>query len=94
MLFTTTRIGTLDNSKLLSRLVHEPQFTPDLEEVIILYGENDGFRTYDAAVEDGWNIPSHAVAETAASIEVNDTCMLMFTSGSTGNPKAASLTHQ
>ena len=46
ILFTTSRIGAVDNTILLSRLVHDPDAVPMLEEVIILYGENDGFRTY------------------------------------------------
>ena len=93
ILFTTSRIGAVDNTILLSRLVHDPDAVPMLEEVIILYGENDGFRTYEEAIQDGGLIPQEALREVQGSLSASDICMLLFTSGSTGNPKAAGLTH-
>ncbi|KIW00356.1 uncharacterized protein PV09_08068 [Verruconis gallopava] len=93
MLFTTSRIGAVDNKILLSQLVHNPDLVPTLEEIVILYGENDGFRTYDEAIEDGRQLPGDALEEVQGALGANDICMLLFTSGSTGNPKAAGLTH-
>jgi acyl-CoA synthetase (AMP-forming)/AMP-acid ligase II len=92
MLFTTSQLGPVNNTILLSKLINDPQAVPWLEEVVILYGENEGFRTYDEAIEDGSHLPSDTLEEIQNSLNTNDICMLLFTSGSTGNPKAASLT--
>jgi long-subunit acyl-CoA synthetase (AMP-forming) len=93
LFFTTLRLGAVDNSLLLSRLTDDSKSTPWLEEVIILYGENNGLRTYEEVIRRGVTLPDSPLNEVTASLDTTDICMLLFTSGSTGNPKAASLTH-
>jgi acyl-coenzyme A synthetase/AMP-(fatty) acid ligase len=94
LLFTTARIGKADNSVLLSKLYNDPNSTPWLEEVIILNGESLDFRTYEEAVAEGAQLPADYLDDCERVLTPHDICMLLFTSGSTGNPKAASLSHQ
>jgi acyl-coenzyme A synthetase/AMP-(fatty) acid ligase len=94
LLFTTPEIGKLDNSILLSKLCREPNSTPLLEEIFIMYGDSGQFRTYEDAVSLGHALPNDILDEIEATLNTHETAILMFTSGSTGNPKAASLTHQ
>jgi long-subunit acyl-CoA synthetase (AMP-forming) len=94
LLFTTLTIGKSDNSVLLSKLSNDPNSTPWLEEVIILNGDCLDFRSYDEAATEGANLPGDELEECEKALGTYELCMLLFTSGSTGNPKAASLTHQ
>lgn len=94
MLFTTFQIGHLDQSILLSKLCSDPNSAPLLEEIVILNGESGDFRTYEEAVTVGKSLPGDVLEEIGAALNGYEVCMLLFTSGSTGNPKAASLTHQ
>ncbi|KAF2102362.1 AMP-binding enzyme [Rhizodiscina lignyota] len=93
ILFTTSSIGKLDNTPLLSILVSDLEAVPSLEEVVIVYGDSRGFRTYHEAVLLGSTLPNRALNDVQEYINCHQICMLLFTSGSTGNPKAASLTH-
>ena len=93
MLLTSFSIGGNDNSDLLSTLCSDPQFR-FIEEVVIVYGETHGFRTFEEAVALGAKLSGSLLREVEEIASPNDIAMLLFTSGSTGLPKAASLTHQ
>jgi acyl-CoA synthetase (AMP-forming)/AMP-acid ligase II len=94
ILLTTFQIGNVDNSPLITALCQDPNSAPLLEEIIILRGESQDFRTYDEAVETGASLPNHNLEGAQNYVGAHDVCVLLFTSGSTGMPKAASLTHQ
>lgn len=49
---------------------------------------------YDSFVEEARSIPEHILEIFDGMISPYDVANLQFTSGSTGNPKAAMLTHQ
>jgi long-chain acyl-CoA synthetase len=65
-----------------------------LEEIVIIRGEYKNFTTYAQVIERGLSLSGNALPEREAELHPEDVCNLQFTSGSTGNPKAAMLTHQ
>lgn len=93
ILFAATQIGSMDNSIMLSRLSTNRDLLPTLEGVISLDGAMKELTTYDSAVAAGNSLPKKPLWEREQSLSPYDTCNLQFTSGSTGHPKAAMLTH-
>lgn len=93
ILFTTLTIGTVDNSQLLQQLSDDLYSVPTLDEIIILNSDSGGFRTYEEVMASGKDLPSSLLDTVQRTLRSHEVCMLLFTSGSTGNPKAASLTH-
>jgi acyl-CoA synthetase (AMP-forming)/AMP-acid ligase II len=97
LLFLTPRIGRHSLEEVLAKLGPRPKeqgTSSALEEIIILRGEYNGFSTYEHVIQCGVPLPSHALQDREAELHSTDVCNLQFTSGSTGNPKAAMLTHQ
>lgn len=95
MLFTTPTISRFDNGPLLERL-HDQELRaelPDLKTVVMIRGSN-GFVRYEEFVEEAQSVPEHILDIFDGIISPYDVTNLQFTSGSTGNPKAAMLTHQ
>jgi mevalonyl-CoA ligase len=91
MLFTTPYIGKQDNRKLLRDISngrHE-----DLE-VVILRGYPGVFTAYNSLQEDGYHLSDSKIHEYNSLFTNHDICNLQFTSGTTGHPKAAALSHQ
>jgi len=95
ILFTTPTISRFDNGPLLERLHDEDLHTvlPDLKSVCLIRGSN-GFIGYEEFLQEGQSIPEHILDIFDGIISPYDVANLQFTSGSTGNPKAAMLTHQ
>ncbi|KIW72918.1 hypothetical protein PV04_01077 [Phialophora macrospora] len=90
ILFVTPRIGHHDNGPLLRQLRETPG---TVEEIIILRGPPGPFTAYATLVETG-PFESDEVLEAASkAFSCHDVCNLQFTSGTTGHPKAAMLTH-
>ena len=91
MLFTTPWIGRHDNRKLLADLAgrHGRGF-----EVVILRGFPCNFTAFNSLQEEGAALTDDKVDECNQHFTNHDICNLQFTSGTTGHPKAASLTHQ
>ncbi|KIW88513.1 uncharacterized protein Z519_11082 [Cladophialophora bantiana CBS 173.52] len=90
ILFATPQIGHHDNGQLLRQLRQEPG---TVEEIIILRGPPSHFTPYTTLLETG-AIESDKILEAASKgFSCHDVCNLQFTSGTTGNPKAAMLTH-
>ena len=58
---------------------------PSVEHVIVVGGADDGYRDWLAAAEP---------APPAADLDPDDTCVVMYSSGTTGNPKGVELTHR
>lgn len=98
MLFTTPTIARFDNRPLLARLQSPDlqETIPDLKLTCLLRDANTvpGFPSYEDFYADGESIPSHILELFDGIISPHDVINLQFTSGSTGNPKAAMLTHQ
>ncbi|KAL4762731.1 putative long-chain-fatty-acid-CoA ligase [Aspergillus foveolatus] len=64
-----------------------------LEEIVVIRGTYKDFTTYAQVIERGLPLPPNALPERESQLQTEDVCNLQFTSGSTGNPKAAMLTH-
>lgn len=60
----------------------------------MIKGILNGFPTYDELIEAGALIPNEVLKAASIMVSPNDICNLQYTSGSTGQPKAAMLTHQ
>jgi acyl-CoA synthetase (AMP-forming)/AMP-acid ligase II len=83
----------------LLALLESPDFAaeiPDLQVTCILRDTHrvPQFPSYSDFLVDGESIPEHILDIFDRMISPHDVINLQFTSGSTGNPKAAMLTHR
>ncbi|KAJ5676467.1 AMP-dependent synthetase/ligase [Penicillium maclennaniae] len=96
LLFMTPRIGRHNLEEVLAELGPRPKqngHSQSLEEIVILRGEYDNFSTYTDVIYRGLSRAAHVLQDRGSELRSGDVCNLQFTSGSTGNPKAAMLTH-
>lgn len=89
VLFATPLIGRLDNSQMLTDFASSNDL-PALERIVLLHGSQQGLVEFKDIVNSRFDVD---IASVQASLSTHDVCNLQFTSGSTGNPKAAELTH-
>lgn len=87
--FTTKKIGRTNNEPLLAQLAAKD----DAPKVVILRGDSEGYRTYEDMVLQGSKLDTYKLYKHETKVSTYDVCNLQFTSGTTGNPKAAMLTH-
>ena len=101
MLFTAVDVGRKSQLPLLTQLVNVVEkgssVLPDLKRVIIIRGENPfstAFSTYEDMLEEA-SLPHTAkiVNDLTFSVDPHEVCNFQFTSGTTGEPKATTLTH-
>ena len=91
--FTTKHIGRMDNTKLLKEL--ESKKSEGLgPRVIIARGESDAYPTYESLIKSASRSSSDRLHRAMAKVIPHQVVNLQFTSGTTGTPKAAMLTHQ
>jgi acyl-CoA synthetase (AMP-forming)/AMP-acid ligase II len=97
LLFIEEKYGRHSNAQLLQEIGSRPQDSlvlKSLNQVITLRGSYPGFPTYEEVIDDGKSRISDDLFEDARlHVNTHDVCNLQYTSGSTGQPKAASLTH-
>lgn len=93
ILFATPMIGRLDNSRMLADFNKAGAELPALRQIVALRDSCDGMATYTDLIESGRSLSDQLVEDIQHSLSPYDVCNLQFTSGSTGNPKAAMLTH-
>lgn len=93
ILFATPIIGRLDNSSMLSKFSRSEQELPALQKIVLLSGELEHLPKYSNIIKDSRSMSSQEVDQVQSTLSPYDVCNLQFTSGSTGNPKAAMLTH-
>lgn len=93
----TPQIGRHNLTDVLAELGPTPKksgTSSSLDEIVILRGAHKNFSTYLDVIQRGVGQPAHVLQDREAELRPDDVCNLQFTSGSTGNPKAAMLTHQ
>ena len=90
MLFTVTSFLGVDYVTMLDAV----EGLESIEEIVILDGPlRDGLTSWDTFMSRAGQVPASAVAEREARVEPDSTCDIIFTSGTTGAPKGAMLTH-
>jgi mevalonyl-CoA ligase len=95
VLFTSPKIGKRDNTPVLVNSISSTnQKDSSLEKVVIVRGDYNGLTTYNDLMSEGASLPPEETLLVESLVNTHDVCNLQFTSGSTGNPKAAMLTHQ
>ncbi|KAI0481361.1 hypothetical protein GGR56DRAFT_629924 [Xylariaceae sp. FL0804] len=87
--FTTKKIGKMDNTKLLAELETQDQ----KPAIVILRGESGPYQTYADLTSKGRRMSSGHLFRHGRKVLAHNVCNLQFTSGTTGRPKAAMLTH-
>ena len=93
----TPRIGRHNLEEVLAELGPKPKeagTSQNLEEIVILRETYQNFTIYDDIIARGTLQAAHVLQDREAELRSGDVCNLQFTSGSTGSPKAAMLTHQ
>lgn len=88
--FTTQNIGRLDNQKLLAALDSKTNGP----KVFMLRGDAGKYPTYDALVKSSRRRNYDKLYSAMRKVLPHQVVNLQFTSGTTGLPKAAMLTHQ
>jgi long-subunit acyl-CoA synthetase (AMP-forming) len=97
VLFVEEMYGRHSNSQLLREIGSRPKESMTLNTlnaVVVLRGNFEGFPTYDDVAQLGKReISDEQLEDARLGINTHDVCNLQYTSGSTGQPKAAMLTH-
>uniref|UniRef100_A0A0B7JZ61 AMP-dependent synthetase/ligase domain-containing protein n=1 Tax=Bionectria ochroleuca TaxID=29856 RepID=A0A0B7JZ61_BIOOC len=89
--FTTKKIGDrVDNSRLLSAVANEEGIS---RKVVILRGDSEGYTSYQDLINSRQRKGHEALYRAMSKVLPHQVVNLQFTSGTTGLPKAAMLTH-
>jgi fatty-acyl-CoA synthase len=66
---------------------------PELRHVILIAGKDDGCLSFDRILEMGKQAGNKRLETVSATIQMDDAVNIQFTSGTTGLPKGATLSH-
>ncbi|MDE0458472.1 MAG: long-chain fatty acid--CoA ligase, partial [Chromatiales bacterium] len=91
VLIAFRRIHGRDYAGELTALMREH---PSVRRVVTLDEPLEGGVTADEFLADGATVPAHHLERARRAVDPGDTAVLIFTSGTTGRPKAAMITHR
>jgi len=66
---------------------------PGLREIVLMRGEDEHSVSWDEFLDRASDTPIDEAEQRAAAVEPSDVCDIIFTSGTTGRPKGAQVTH-
>jgi fatty-acyl-CoA synthase len=102
-LITAARFKTSDYIGMIRELVPElgngsgelnSARLPELRHVISIAGKHDGCLAFDWILERGRQVGSRRLDAASATVRMDDAVNIQFTSGTTGLPKGATLSHR
>jgi fatty-acyl-CoA synthase len=102
-LITAARFKTSDYIAMIRELVPElgnaggelqSSRLPELRHIISIAGMHEGCLTFDWILERGRQVGSSRLDAVSAGIQIDDAVNIQFTSGTTGLPKGATLSHR
>lgn len=76
---------------------HLASSTDPLNFVLLQRGDGkaaDGTISYESLILRGFEVPPRELERAEKAVRADDVCSLQFTSGTTGQPKVAMLTHR
>ncbi|OGM41640.1 long-chain-fatty-acid-CoA ligase [Aspergillus bombycis] len=99
LLFTATHIGQRDLASCLRILKAslDGDELPDLKQIVLMkVGDNilEQFQYFESFLDQSSTVPDSTLCGIEQKVQADQTCTFQFTSGTTGIPKIAMLTHK
>ena len=88
-----SRLVFCEDAEQVAKVTQVMDRCPDLEHVVLLTGEDSGAMTLPELCAEGTKVDAEEVDRRVAGVRPGDLATLVYTSGTTGPPKACMLSH-